>query len=88
MRKSIRVFTLIKDDQSGGFTAYAFNSPEERHAHVNENKDEEDHVSQEDIDNGEDEYENGYVGEDTIEVDVDEAGNVTLAAPISFHGGQ
>lgn len=83
----IPVVTRLQDNQDGGYTMYFYNNHEEMiadHPMADEMTDE----LKEEIINGEDEYENGYMGEDTIEIEVDAGLNYRLAKPLSFGAGQ
>lgn len=88
MKHRIEVVTRLSDGQDGGYTMYVYNNNEEMLA---------DHPLAEDgpltdkqrndILNEEDPYENGYLGQDVIEVEIVD-GVVKLAKGLSFHAGQ
>ena len=86
---SIPVITRLQDNGDGGWTMYAYNSEEELlndHPKAWNKKltEEEKRV----ILTENDPYENGYLGKDTIEVEVMENGQIKLAKHIHFHAGQ
>jgi carbamoylphosphate synthase large subunit len=84
---TIPVVTRLQDNQDGGYTMYIYNDYDEMiadHPRADEMTDE----LKEEIINGEDEYENGYMGEDRIEIEVDSNLNYRLAKPLSFGAGQ
>jgi hypothetical protein len=89
-KTSIRVITRLQDNGDGGHTLYGYNSEDElikdHPLAVNGVVDAE---TRENILNEDDTYENGYIGEDSIEVEVDTVTQeVILRTPISFHAGQ
>jgi carbamoylphosphate synthase large subunit len=84
---SIPVVIRLQDNQDGGYTMYIYNNYEEMiagHPRADEMTDE----LQEEIINGEDEYENGYIGEDRIEIECSMGLEYRLAKPLSFGAGQ
>jgi len=100
MKFEILVITRTQDNGDGGWTTYAYNNEDELIADhplseggsvvdgkwVTRRK----RLSQKqrnNILNENDPYENGYIGRDTIEIEVVD-GVATLASAISFHGGQ
>jgi carbamoylphosphate synthase large subunit len=83
----IPVVTRLQDNQDGGYTMYVYNDYDEMiadHPRADEMTEE----LQEEIINGEDEYENGYIGEDSIEIEVSMGLEFRLAKPLSFGAGQ
>jgi len=95
---TIPVVTRLQDNGDGGYTMHIYNDEDEMIADhpLNENANDEGEELSEEIKlkilSGDDEYENGYIGNDTIEVQVecynqDEA-KVRLAKPLHFHAGQ
>jgi hypothetical protein len=78
MSRQLKVHTVLYDNGDGGYTGYAFNTPEEREEHRKKR-------SFQEVYNPDDEYENGYLGEDVIELN-DEG--TALAEPFCFHAGQ
>ena len=88
---TIPVFTLLKDNQDGGYTMYAYNSQEEWliKAVEEHNKWEKEKLTpQEYLELAEDdEYQYGYQGSDTIEIELKD-GKWQLANMLSFHAGQ
>lgn len=84
---TIPVVTRLQDNQDGGYTMYIYNDYDEMiadHPRADEMTDD----LKEEIINGEDEYENGYMGEDSIEIEVDMGLNYRLAKPLRFGAGQ
>lgn len=83
----IPVVTRTQDNGDGGYTTYAYNTQDELIA---------DHPKadamtpelRQEILNGDDEYENGYMGSSSIIVNVAEDDTMTLAEPLHFHAGQ
>lgn len=89
---TVKLVTRIVDNQDGGFTAYAYNNEEEMLA---------DHPALEDLDQDsedyqkkvkeildeDDEYENGYIGSDSFEIEISNS-QARLVGHLSFHGGQ
>ena len=101
MKYTIPVITLLQDCGDGGWTMYAYNTQEElidNHPKSREYKrvngkwqDVPVTLTPEqirDIMAENDPYENGYIGEDTIEVEVGDNGVACLIKPLSFHVGQ
>lgn len=88
---TIPVFTLLKDNQDGGYTMYAYNTQEEwlKEAVEDYNKWEDKKLSEEEyLEMAEDdEYQYGYQGSDTIEIELKD-GKWQLASMLSFHAGQ
>lgn len=95
---SINVITRTQDNGDGSYTTFACNSEDELikdHPKCVEwdsklKKDIPIEISDElrsEILNGDDEYENGYIGSDTIKIKIVD-GVAMLADSISFHGGQ
>lgn len=83
---SIKVVTRLQDNGDGGYTFYAYNSADDLIAdHLK--ADEMTPKLRKQILNGEDEYENGYIGKETIEIKMVK-GKPVLASPLSFHAGQ
>lgn len=90
---TIKVKTLIKDNGDGGFTAYAYNNEEEllKDQYVMEDLEpgsDEWNAKAKEILDGEDEYENGYVGDDSFQVEIENDGTARIVGHLSFHGGQ
>lgn len=82
----IPVVTILYDNGDGGYTMYAYNNEDE----LIENHRSSDEMTpnlREEILRGDNEYENGYVGRDEIDVLVD-GEKVTLVGPICFSAGQ
>jgi hypothetical protein len=78
---------LITDDQSGGFNAEIFTSEQERLDSMNEYMDEK--LTLEQIRNGDyDEFEYGYATSITLELKIDEKGDISLWKSCYMHGGQ
>lgn len=90
---SIRVGTRLQDNGDGGYTLYMYRDYDAAVAAKREqvkdwfNGDEE-RLAEFESDHDEHEYECGYLGEDTIEIEVREDGAVRLAKECSFHAGQ
>lgn len=83
----VHVITRLQDNGDGGYTLHAYNNENELildHPRYYEMTDK----LRQEILNGEDEYENGYIGSDRIRIEIDGKGNVRLAEPLSFHAGQ
>lgn len=101
-KHTINVVTRLQDNGDGGYTMYVYNNNEElianhplasEYKEVRKGKWEEVPVelSQEQIDdilNEDDPYANGYIGKDTIEIEVDENGVARLGKSLNFHAGQ
>jgi len=86
---TIDVVTRLQDNGDGGYTMYVYNDNEELlddHPLAEESLLSSD--QREAILSEEDPYENGYIGTDTIEVEVDDNGVARLAVAMSFHAGQ
>ena len=87
---TIDIVTRLQDNGDGGFTCYGYNTEEEMLADCYALEDlegEEYEAKKEEILSGEDEYENGYLGEETIHIK--KVGDkYVLAKNISIHGGQ
>ena len=86
----MNVVTRLQDNQDGGYTMYVYNNEDELI---------EDHFLQgygdgitpekrEEILNGDNEYKNGYIDHDTIEIEVLDDGNARLLKPLRFSAGQ
>jgi hypothetical protein len=101
-RISVPVVTRLQDNGDGGYTMYAFNDENELIANhpksrkwdytskpikeivVELSAEEREAILTED-----DPYKNGYIDEDTIELEMDDdTGTIRLAKPLSFHAGQ
>lgn len=85
----MKVVTRLQDNGDGGWTMYLYNSTEDM---VNDHPLMEDgELTYEEVEVvvlGEDDpYENGYIGSETIMVNVDN-GVATLAQSVSLHVGQ
>jgi len=82
--------TLFMDNQDGGYTMYVFCDEEERLAHINEDKEENEVLTEEQLSGGDyDEYVRGYLGDTDIKLEVDmTTGKVKLAKYFSIHAGQ
>lgn len=92
VKLSINVVTRMNDNQDGGYTFYVYNSEEEMladHPKINGSDliPEEYEKLKEEILSGDDEYENGYIGSDTINVIIKD-GVARLDGNLSFHCGQ
>jgi hypothetical protein len=88
VKLEIPVVTRLQDNQDGGYTMYVYNNHDEMFKQIEEDSGEK--LSQEkkqEILDGTDEYENGYLDTDTITIDI-ENGTARLSKPISFHAGQ
>lgn len=86
----VDVVTRLVDNQDGGYTMYVYNNNEEMladHYGCEDLEGEELKQKQEEILSGEDEYENGYLGTDTIALEKVK-GKWVLTKKLSFHGGQ
>lgn len=90
MKLSIPVVIRTQDNGDGGFTIYVYNNDEEMFAdHPMVEGGELTKEEKNNILNEEDPYENGYIGRDTIEIELDvNTGVAKLEAPISFQAGQ
>jgi hypothetical protein len=86
---SLNVVTRLQDNGDGGYTFHVYNNKEELIADhpLNCEGDLTDEKRAE-ILNGDYEYENGYIGEDTIEIVIDDNGDVKLSKKLHFHAGQ
>ncbi len=102
MRHVINVVTRLQDNGDGGYTMYMYNNNEElledhpkgqmfdstrpdgqkfyKRVLTEEEK--------QDILNEDDPYKNGYIGQETIEIEVMEDGSVRLAKPMCLGVGQ
>ncbi len=86
MKHTIHIITRLQDNGDGGYTLRGYNSEDELI---------EDHPLfykmtpelREEILNEEDPYENGYIGSDSIEIEIVD-GVARLAGHLSFHAGQ
>lgn len=89
-KTSIQVITRLQDNGDGGYTLYGYNSEDELiKDHPLAVDGEMDAKTRKDILQEDDAYENGYIGSDRIEVEVDTVTQkVTLRKPLSFHAGQ
>lgn len=87
MKYKLDVVTRVQDNQDGGYTIYIYNNLDDLiKDHPNYDED----ITQEEINdilNEEDAYENGYIGEDSFEVEVVD-GVAKLVSNISFGVGQ
>ena len=91
----IPVFTVLKDNQDGGYTMKAYNTQEdwvkEEIAELNAwglDDDQEPFTPESFLKEADqDEYQYGYQGSDSIEI-VQVDGKWQLAEPLSFHAGQ
>lgn len=83
---SLPVITRLQDNGDGGYTIYAYNSEDEL-IKDHPKADEMTPKLRKEILTGDDEYENGYIGSDTIQVKMVN-GKPVLAEPLSFHAGQ
>jgi hypothetical protein len=99
MKYTINVVTRLQDNGDGGYTLYLYNNNDELIAdHPSSQKWDSETRSYKniklsesqinDILNEDDPYENGYIGEDSIEIEVDENGRATIKSGTSFHAGQ
>lgn len=95
---TLDVITRLQDNGDGGYTMYVYNNEDElieNHPKCCEwdsklKKDVPIEVSEslrEEILSGYDEYENGYIGSDTIKIKMVD-GQMVLAEPLRFHAGQ
>jgi hypothetical protein len=84
---SIDVVTRLNDNGDGGYTMYVYNNEEEL-LKDHPKSDEMTPELAEEILSGNDEYENGYIGQDTIEIEVLKDGIARLIKPLIFHAGQ
>ena len=99
-KATIQVATLVVDNQDGGFTTNIYNDNAELLAEMDSvNMDGEDHdiddenpMTQEMKDcvlDGDNEFDNGYVGTSTIEINYNsELETYELATPITLQAGQ
>jgi hypothetical protein len=83
----IPVVTRLQDNGDGGYTLYAYNNHDDLIADHPLSHKMTPKLRQEILE-GDDEYENGYMGNDTIAVEVDMLGSIKLSKPLSFHAGQ
>lgn len=91
MKYTISVITRLQDNGDGGYTMRCYNTEEEMltdHYEVRNASPEKLEKVKEEILTEYDPYNNGYLGSDTIEIEIDENGVAKLAAPLSFHAGQ
>jgi hypothetical protein len=97
-KHTIQIITRLQDNGDGGYTLYGYNSKEElikdhpNFDKFNSETKEFEFVkpTQEEIDdilNENDPHENGYIGSDSIEIEIVD-GQARLVRPISFHAGQ
>lgn len=86
-KHTIRIVTRLQDNGDGGYTMYGYNNDDELIAD-HPKDDEMTPELRDQILNGHDEYDNGYIGSDTIEIFVHEDGTVGLADSLSIHAGQ
>jgi len=84
---SISVVTRLQDNQDGGYTLYAYNNEDELIAD-HPKADKMTAKLRKQILEEDDPYENGYIGSDSIDVDLSEDGTIRLTNPLSFHAGQ
>lgn len=100
MKYTIPVITRTQDNGDGGYTTYAYNTEDELLAdHPNSKefievngkyqkvKVELTPKQKREILDEDDPYENGYIGHDTIEIEIID-GIARLSSPLSFHAGQ
>ncbi len=88
-KRTINVVTRLQDCGDGGYTMYVYNNEVEMLAdHPLAKKGKLTEKQKKDILIEDDPYENGYIGKDTIEIELLEDGTVRLAKPISMHVGQ
>lgn len=88
----INLATLIRDNGDGGFTARVYNNDDELLADQYSLQDLEKgslewNKKAKEILEGEDEYDNGYVGTTSFEIEIED-GVARLAGILSFQGGQ
>ena len=101
VKRTINVVTRLQDNGDGGYTMYVYNNNEELLAdhplaedfrNVNGEwksvKVDLTDEQKENILNEDDPYENGYIGTDTIEIELGEDGSVKLGKKLSLHVGQ
>lgn len=84
------VIARIQDNQDGGYTILVYNNEDELIADHPLTEEHEGNLPDEErraILNGDDEYENGYISHETIEVEFVN-GALRLAKPIHLHAGQ
>lgn len=90
-KHTIQIVTRLQDNGDGGYTLYGYNSNEELiKDHPLYDDYEPGLMPQEKIDeilNEDDPYENGYIGSDSIEIEIVD-GQARLLKPLSFHAGQ
>lgn len=87
---TVNLVTLIRDNGDGGFTAYAYNNDEELLAdQIYDEEPGSDGWKQKakEILEGDDEYQNGYIGSDSFQIEIID-GKARLVGHLSFHGGQ
>lgn len=98
MSIKLQVVTRTQDNGDGGYTSYVYNTMDELLADHPRNPsmrfmwspiadDRWEEVKQEILD-GENEYEHGYIDRSTIELEQNADGSYRLAKPLSFHAGQ
>jgi hypothetical protein len=91
-RYTLKVCVRVQDNQDGGYSVIAYNSEDEMLADHPALEDLEDDDEIEEIKAAilgcEDEYENGYISEDTIEIEIGDDGVAKLFKPLTFHAGQ
>lgn len=92
MIQILEVHTFYRDGGDGSGTTYVHSSLEAlKHAHFAADKwtsqEVQDRKFQETVD-GDDTYENGEIGTETIEIEMDANGVVSLAKSFSIHWGQ
>ena len=87
--QTIEVHTLLQDNQDGGYTMYVYPTQdaliEDHYSYDDGNITDE--RRQEILDEN-DPYEDGYIGNDSFEVAIDDDGKVQLVGSMSFHAGQ
>lgn len=88
MELSLSVITRMQDNGDGGYTTYCYNSEDELiQDHPISHAGKMTPEKREEILQGDDEYENGYIGSETIHIKI--VDNVPmLARPFSIHSGQ
>lgn len=92
---TIDVVTRLQDNGDGGYTMYIYNNNQELlddHPvleYLKKEKESEEYKQKvKEILDEYDPYENGYIGSDTIEVEIEKDGTARLSKPLSFHAGQ
>jgi len=89
MKYTLPVITRLQDCGDGGYSLFVYNSEEELLAdHPLAEDGELTDQQKKDILTEDDPYENGYIGREEIEIEVDEQGVPRLASGLYFHCGQ